>query len=204
MARKPKEKPFSIKTTTSSTAKLNEAIQAKSGKRLKKRSSKLEMYDEERIKNRTPAQKAASERFKAMQKDPEFLAKKDAAIRAKREADPESLKRSGIPNGMNRAQAETFRRRAKEQAKKDIEIMKQKGIISAEDTMANDALEEALAVMRGAHSQPIKLSAAKLILEYTKAKPQAKSEVTVKTAEDWLKEILTKDTSDDDEGEDAE
>jgi hypothetical protein len=54
------------------------------------------------------------------------------------------------------------------------------------DGMAKEALEGALTVLRGPNSQQMKLAAAKLLLEFTKSKPVAKSEVSVNAAEAWL------------------
>jgi hypothetical protein len=65
------------------------------------------------------------------------------------------------------------------------------------DASAAEALEAALTVMRGPQSQTQKLAAAKLVLDFTRAKPTAKSEVTINAAEDWLTS-LGKDTSDTD------
>ena len=65
------------------------------------------------------------------------------------------------------------------------------------DASAAEALEAALTVMRGPQSQTQKLAAAKLVLDFTRAKPTAKSEVTINAAEDWLAS-LGKDTGDSD------
>lgn len=51
---------------------------------------------------------------------------------------------------------------------------------------AAEALEAALTVMRGPQTQTTKLAAAKLVLDFTRAKPVAKSEVTINAAEAWL------------------
>lgn len=54
------------------------------------------------------------------------------------------------------------------------------------DDVAKEALEGALTVLRGPQSQALKLQAAKLLLDFTKAKPVSKSEVSVQNAEAWL------------------
>jgi hypothetical protein len=54
---------------------------------------------------------------------------------------------------------------------------------------AQEALTAVLVTMRAPINQPTKLAAARTVLEYTMAKPTAKSEVTVNAAEKWLQEI---------------
>jgi hypothetical protein len=51
---------------------------------------------------------------------------------------------------------------------------------------AEEALTSALEVMRSPMTQAMKLSAAKLVLDFTMAKPAAKSDVTIASAELWL------------------
>lgn len=75
------------------------------------------------------------------------------------------------------------KRAAKKQVKKDMANIKKSVEL---DPMAEEALEGALSVLRMPNNQSSKLSAAKLILEFTKSKPVAKSEVSVNKAEEWL------------------
>ena len=72
----------------------------------------------------------------------------------------------------------------KRKVKKDMENIQK--VHPDLDEMAKEALEGALGVLRGPNSQQVKLSAAKLLLEFTKSKPVAKSEVSVNAAESWL------------------
>lgn len=74
---------------------------------------------------------------------------------------------------------------ARRQAEADMEIIKTKIDLSA---AAEEALTEALVVMRGP-TAATKLAAAKLVLDFTMAKPVSKSEVTVNAAEAWLESI---------------
>lgn len=62
------------------------------------------------------------------------------------------------------------------------------------DDMAKEALEGALMVLRGPQNQGMKLQAAKLLLEFTKSKPVAKSEVSVNAAEAWLASLGKEDS----------
>ncbi len=58
---------------------------------------------------------------------------------------------------------------------------------------AQEALETSLTVMRGPVSAGDKLKAARQVLDFTMAKPVSKSEVTVNSAEEWLKSLVEKD-----------
>jgi len=98
----------------------------------------------------------------------------------------------GIANGLTMAKTTRLVEKARAQARKDMEQIKKKIDLSE---VAEQALLEVITVMRGPHPQT-KLQAAKTLLDFTMAKPVAKSEVTVNAAEKWLEEL----TADDDEG----
>jgi len=109
----------------------------------------------------------------------------------------------GSYDGVRKAERERINAAAKEYAKETIKIMQDKGILSGEDDpRAVEALDAALTTMRTPANQQTKLAAAKLILEYTKAKPASKSEVTVNKAEEWLAAITSEEKNDkaDEEG----
>lgn len=72
---------------------------------------------------------------------------------------------------------------ARRKAKEDMEAIRK--VIDLPDAAA-EALESALGVMRSPMNQAMKLSAAKMVLDFTMAKPVAKSDVTVNVAEQWL------------------
>lgn len=72
------------------------------------------------------------------------------------------------------------------------------GVLDENTEMANEALKTALSVMRGPVVPKDKLSAAKLVLEYTKAKPAMKQDITVSTAEAWLEEVIKADNGEGD------
>jgi hypothetical protein len=97
--------------------------------------------------------------------------------------------RLGVPDGMRVEEAQEAWRRAKELATKDIENMKATGVLDPNDARAEEAMEATLEVMRGPMNQQTKLAAARQVLEWTKAKPAAKTEMTVNAAEAWLSEI---------------
>ena len=58
---------------------------------------------------------------------------------------------------------------------------------------AKEALQTAVEVMRTPAADRERLSAARLVLEFTEAKPAAKSEVTLHQAEAWLEELAKQD-----------
>jgi hypothetical protein len=89
----------------------------------------------------------------------------------------------GAMDGYNAQTRAIALEKAKEQVKKDMANIKKTVELSE---MAEEALEGALTVLRAPASQQTKLTAAKLILEFTKSKPVAKSEVSVNKAEEWL------------------
>jgi len=77
--------------------------------------------------------------------------------------------------------------KARESAERDMTEIKKK--INLSDA-AEEALTEVITVMRGPQAPPLKLQAAKIVLEWTMAKPVAKSEVTVNSAEQWLESLI--------------
>lgn len=97
--------------------------------------------------------------------------------------------RLGIPDGMRADDAAEKWAIARQRAKKDIQNMKDTGAVDLSDARAEEALETTLTIMRGPMNQQTALAAARQVLEWTKAKPAAKTEMTVNAAEAWLSEI---------------
>lgn len=101
-------------------------------------------------------------------------------------------RRIGEGPGIRRGRAAHQWGWAKRLARQDMER-----ILSAfpdMDDSAAEALEAALTVMRGPQNQTTKLAAAKLVLDFTRAKPVSKSEVTVNAAEAWLASLGKEDS----------
>jgi len=101
-------------------------------------------------------------------------------------------RRFGVPDGMRREDAEPLWAEARRKAKIDMENLKAAGVELA-DERAEEALEATLVVMRAPMNQQMQLAAARQILEWTKAKPAAKSEMTVNAAEAWLASLATEE-----------
>jgi len=83
--------------------------------------------------------------------------------------------------------------KAEHEAKRIMAIMEQQGQLPEMDDLAKEALLNVLTMMRQPGNVKDKHSLARTILEYTKAKPASKSDVTVRTAEDFLDEIAERD-----------
>lgn len=124
---------------------------------------------------------------------PEVMEKVRAGAARARERSKEVGGRTGIPDGCTRAQAQAAMEKATQEAKEIVRIMAEKGMID-EEALGNEALQYAVSVIRaGIHQTREKLQAAKLVLEYTKAKPAQKSEVSITKAEDFLSALLAKE-----------
>ena len=125
-----------------------------------------------------------AERQRERWADPEYRAKM-LDVLAKNKGN-----RVGTPDGVRKRDMIKLERKAERKARKFIQMLKDEGefIVPTSDTaMAEAALKEAfkLAILPG--DKKIKLAAMNTVLQYTKAKPESKSKVTLETAEDWLK-----------------
>ena len=99
----------------------------------------------------------------------------------------------GVPDGYRKADIEPIREQAKKEAEKVVQIMSDK--FDIDDGYAKEALQTAVEVMRTPGETRERLSAARLVLDWTKAKPAAKSEVTIGKAEEFLASLLEDDES---------
>jgi hypothetical protein len=94
----------------------------------------------------------------------------------------------GYCDGYNPRMMKKILAEAKVKAKEDVaKIEAASGPI--EDAAAREALTGAIEVLRTPVNQQTKLAAARLVLDFTKAKPASKSEVTVNAAEKWLESL---------------
>ncbi len=100
----------------------------------------------------------------------------------------------GVPDGYTKHDIEPLRAKAKKEAKEVVKIMAEKHNI--EDEYSQEALETAVEIMRVPGETRERLSAARLILDYTKSKPVSKSEVAVSKAEDFLASLLDEESQD--------
>ena len=97
----------------------------------------------------------------------------------------------GVPDGYRKSQIEPIRAEAKKEAQQLVEIMTEKYDI--QDEYAKEALTTAVEVMRVPGETRERLAAARLVLDFTKQKPVAKSEVSIGKAEEFLSSLLEDD-----------
>lgn len=122
--------------------------------------------------------------------DPEWrealLAKRQIAI-TKARAEGRWRTRFGIFDGYTREECAEIWALARTRAEKVITKMREDGTITEQDDpRVVKAFQAAVEVMDTPANQGLKLQAARLIMDFLKAKPTSKQEVTVKSAEDWL------------------
>jgi hypothetical protein len=104
--------------------------------------------------------------------------------------------RKGVFDGYTKATAEIAWKKAREEAKVIMKHLKENGMVDTPATgdkyaeFAEEALEAAITIVRTPMNEQQRLAAARLVLDFTKSKPVAKNEVTVRTAEDWLQNVL--------------
>tara|TARA_B110000444_G_scaffold255809_1_gene290928 strand:+ start:602 stop:913 length:312 start_codon:yes stop_codon:yes gene_type:complete len=99
-----------------------------------------------------------------------------------------------VPDGYRKETIEPIRSKVKTEARKVVEIMSEK--YNIEDEYAKAALETAVEVMKCPGENRERVSAARLVLDFTKSKPSAKSEVSISKAEDFLASLMTDDEED--------
>jgi hypothetical protein len=133
---------------------------------------------------------------------------RDMQLKLDRKIDPQKFKRTGVPNGKTKAQADKLWAKASKLADRFIKIMTDKGELPAveedfflddnmekrvipgtDEGMAREAMREAFKLAVGPSEQKTKISAINTVLAYTKSKPESKSKLTLSKAEDFLDEI---------------
>ena len=108
---------------------------------------------------------------------------------------------AGCSPGSTREETERKRRNAVRYANKVMKVMEQEGMIEPvtdaqmdnENGLAREALKELVVMLRLCGNMRDKLAIAAKILEYTKSKPAAKSDVKIDAAEDFLGALLMKE-----------
>jgi hypothetical protein len=152
--------------------------------------------------------------MKAKWHDPEYRAKmseRDSRREELRKADPERFKRTGIPNGMRREEADRLWAIADTQADRAIQTLKGAGVLpeTAEATstaaaqsivpvpdtdegMAEATLREVFKLALGPTGTRDKLSALAIIMKYTRLKPMEVLQLATGTAEGVLDELANR------------
>lgn len=103
--------------------------------------------------------------------------------------------RKGVWDGYTKETARPVWERAQREAKAIVKYLKENDMVDTPKddkfgTMADEALEAAIAVVRTPANDQVKIAAARLVLDFTRSKPAAKNEVTVNKAEDWLASVM--------------
>ncbi|MBK3774765.1 hypothetical protein GAY31_11420 [Azospirillum brasilense] len=109
---------------------------------------------------------------------------------------------SGVPNGWTKQDVIAAQEAAKPIAQEKLQAMKDKDLVTLDDNRAEKALLHLLEVLEaksddGKYLYPVaeRNKAAAKVLEFTKVKPVQKQEVKLDAAEQFLFELMKRDTS---------
>ena len=94
----------------------------------------------------------------------------------------------GIPYGWSRSQYAVVLDQAQKEARKIMEMMENEGM-TPDDEMAKAAISAAFTMIGEPLAARDRLAAINTVLAYTKTKPATKTDLTVKTAEDFLDDV---------------
>jgi hypothetical protein len=94
-----------------------------------------------------------------------------------------------------------IRKQAKADAERIVAIMVKENDI--DDEYAVEALKTAVEIMREPAQNRDRLTAARMVLDFTKTKPAAKSEVTIGKAEAFLESLLDSDEEEEQDGQET-
>lgn len=151
-----------------------------------------------RITPRGPTNVVQSEAQKKLWADPAHKARMQAKLNGPEAIAKRKRGRGGIPDGYTREQARHMWRAARESAEATVKAMIEKEVVqlpadTSDAARAEEAMVTTLTLMRADIAVEHKLRAARQVLEWTKAKPESKSKVTVQSAEDFLAAALSDD-----------
>lgn len=104
--------------------------------------------------------------------------------------------RIGVPDGMRKEEAQRLWAIAREEARKFIQIMEDAGelnknvIPGSEEEMAKRVLEEAYMYAVGPQTDARnKATYIRVVLDFTKQKPESKNKLTLENSAEWLKAL---------------
>ncbi|MGY4231888.1 hypothetical protein ACVIIW_000835 [Bradyrhizobium sp. USDA 4449] len=152
--------------------------------------------------------------MKVKWQDPEYRAKmaeRDSRREDLRKANPDRFKRTGIPNGMRREEADRLWAIADTQADRAIQTLRDASVLpetaeatsaaaaqsnipvpDTEDGMAEAVLREAFRLAFGPTGTRAKLAALAIIMKYTRLPPSAVLQLATGTAEGVLDELANR------------
>lgn len=140
---------------------------------------------------------ASAAQTKALWQDHEYRAKQAAARAAYHErlrGQPST--NTGVPWGMRKRDADVLNQQARESAAVTMAELEKAGVLEDADEQAKEALQTSIEIMRQPGDKKVRLQAARQVLEWTKAKPAAKQDITVNKAEEWLAAIAAENDED--------
>lgn len=105
---------------------------------------------------------------------------------------PSGGRRTGVPRSLTVEQFEARKAEQTQIVKRIMKKMADNGQLP-DDPRAVEALETGMVILRTQEDAKLKLAAARMVLDFTKAKPTTKQELTIKTAEDYLDELAEDD-----------
>ena len=107
----------------------------------------------------------------------------------------------GTPDGYTAEMIKPIRKQAKADAERIVAIMAKENNIDDEDAV--EALKTAVEIMREPAQNRDRLTAARMVLDFTKTKPAAKSEVTIGKAGAFLESLLDSDEEEEQDGQET-
>ena len=107
----------------------------------------------------------------------------------------------GTPDGYTAEMIKPIRKQAKADAERIVAKMAKDNNI--DDEYAVEALKTAVEIMREPAQNRDRLTAARMVLDFTKTKPAAKSEVTIGKAEAFLESLLDSDEEEEQDGQET-
>ena len=153
---------------------------------------------EKELKNPNMARKGSQNYFSKLMSTPEGRAlRKQWSTKPKRNAG----RPRGTPDGYTAEMIKPIRKKAKADAERIVAIMAKEHDI--DDEYAVEALKTAVEIMREPAQNRDRLTAARMVLDFTKTKPAAKSEVTIGKAEAFLESLLDSDEEEEQDGQET-
>ena len=146
--------------------------------------------------HRVPAKPEAQRK---LWQDPEHRAKMIAARRRSiedRRKNPDRYSRLGVPNEMHKDEAAKAWAVAQSLADAAIGGLEVQGVLEAsplpdtEEALAKAALHEVAMIALGPVNRRTKMSALKVLLSFTKARPAQRVAARITTPEEWLRAVI--------------
>lgn len=121
--------------------------------------------------------------------------RREFAVKAARSPKTRNGRRPGVPLNWDHHSWAVAQDAARKEARRIYKIMEIEGALP-ENPIARKAMMETLEMLTGEMSVKDRLAVARTLLEFNLAKPASTSNVNIKTAEDFLDELASKDADD--------